>query len=138
MTNLIIRLNLFICLIVSLVMVSCLDNQIQQFIHEFNADYAGEKIDNMTILKAEIYEENIIVSFQINNITFGYNAQEMADEFAESDMYALVAAVILEAFEEEGIDICNTNYNIILRYYDSTNESIDIIYENRDLKSFYE
>lgn len=138
MSNLIIRLNLLICMIVSLSMVSCLNNQIQQFISEFNADWAGEKIDNITVLKAEIYEDNIILNFQINNVTFGDSAQEMADEFAESDMSALCMAIIIEGLQEYGIDICCTNYNVILRYYDSSGETIDVFYENRYLESFYE
>ncbi|MBR6639816.1 MAG: hypothetical protein IKL35_05570 [Muribaculaceae bacterium] len=138
MTNLMMKLYLFICIITSLTMVSCSNNQIQQFLYEFNADWAGEKIDNITMLRAEIEEDNIIFSMQINNMTFGDDAQEMADKIAESDMCTLGAAMILESFEKDRIDICSTNYNIILRYYDSSGESIDIIYENSDLKSFYE
>lgn len=136
MTNLMMKLYLFICMITSLTMVSCSNNQIQQFLYEFNADWAGEKIDNITMLRAEIEGDNIIFSMQINNMTFGDDAQEMADKIAESDMCTLGAAMILESFEEDRIDICSTNYNIILRYYDSSGESIDIIYENSDLKSY--
>ena len=80
------KLYLFICMITSLTMVSCSNNQIQQFLYEFNADWAGEKIDNITMLRAEIEEDNIIFSMQINNMTFGDDAQEMVDKIAESDM----------------------------------------------------